>query len=120
MGNIYFSNTLYSLFENSNQFVNLPKQEKKYRKYPANLGIQNIGVRFQNILEIQKIMDENTQAFHKIKEYPTEFLEYSFKKNIDSEHLQIKSPGNQAEQAFFSYFLAGYPSVFLTIVPFQI
>ena len=72
------------------------------------------------ILEIEKIMDENTQAFHKIKEYPTEFLEYSFKKNIDSEHLQIKSPGNQAEQAFFSYFLAGYPSVFLTIVPFQI
>ena len=26
-------------------------------------------------------MDENTQAFHKSKEYPTEFLEYCFKKS---------------------------------------
>lgn len=33
------------------------------------------------ILEIHKIMDENTQAFHKSKEYPTEFLEYCFKKS---------------------------------------
>ena len=33
------------------------------------------------ILEIHKIMDENTQAFHKSTEYQTEFLEYCFKKS---------------------------------------